>query len=820
MDHSAPTDEPVRFKPRTKPLLVLVFVAAVISVVGDFMFVSLRDAEKNNQKNQIIAVGKLKANQIESWLADRYSDIQTISEDSYFARDVNKWLLSGKRDAGQRSRIAKRLNAFIEAHHYHSIFLYDAQGQLMLFSGKQIENEEDMTENALMSMQLGHATMIDLHRHFDANLPVGLGFMSALKVDGKLVGAIYFSENPESYLYPLIATWPVPSDSAEVQLVRAEGDQVAFLSKLRQREDPPLTFSLPLSMPELAAAQAVMGKEGVLEHAHDYMGVPVLSFATAIAGTPWVLVSKMSEEEAYTQVNRIERVAVLLAIVFSGVGGAWFWQWWRREEFAQRAAMLELNLRADEALLESETQYHNLFDYASVPILEEDFSRVKAYFLKLAAEGVTDFRAHFELNPNEVKKCATMIKVIAINNRGLEFFGVGSKKELRRHLASHFLDESWPQFTNELIALAEGLTRFEYEVTLRNGLGEKRDLLLNLSVATSNQETLSRVLISFIDITERKQSELRVNFLAYHDRLTALPNRTLFFDRLSQVMSQARRNHKHVALLFLDLDGFKPVNDAHGHEAGDVVLKMTAQRLLACVRAADTVARLGGDEFAVIVGELESPAEIERVAEQILQAFSQTMTLPDGQECKVGVSMGISVYPDNGSEMDILLAAADSAMYDSKRKGKNTYSYFGFGSQQVAVDDTDVWIVFDRSHHVGVVEIDEQHRELVRLVNRLNSAIKNKEDDATTTRLYEELLAFTTFHFATEHRLMEQTGFPDVGAHDLEHRHLEEEAKHYKARLTQGGDLLALQSIKDWLLNHIQNSDKPLAKYLLAHGIR
>jgi diguanylate cyclase (GGDEF)-like protein/hemerythrin-like metal-binding protein len=342
--------------------------------------------------------------------------------------------------------------------------------------------------------------------------------------------------------------------------------------------------------------------------------------------------------------------------------------------------------------------------------------------------------------------------------------------------------------------------------------------LLKLSIAEPSREKLDHVLISFIDITERKQSESRVNFLAYHDRLTGLPNRALFFDRLSQAMSQARRSHNHVALLYLDLDGFKPVNDMHGHEAGDAVLKMVAQRLLACVRAVDTVARLGGDEFAIVAGELDSPVEVERIAEHVLQAFAQTMALPDGEVCMVGCSIGISIYPDNGDEMDSLLAAADAAMYDSKRNGKNTYSYFG--GEPAAVDDAEAWIVFDKAHHVGVVEIDEQHRELVRLVNRLNGAIKNKEGDSAIMELYDELLKFTAFHFATEHRLMEQSGYPDMAKHDLEHNSLVDEAMHFKSRLSVGGELLALQSIKDWLLNHIHYSDKTLANYLQEHRVR
>lgn len=806
------------FKPGYKPLWILLGVAVVLLLVGERVFFNLREAVKTNQKEQISAIGKLKANQIHDWLDDRHSDIRTMSEDSYFARDVDKWLLSGRTDREQSERIKNRLEAFIDAHHYHAIYLYDAQGQLAMSGGKSNRYREEMSDIARRVMLSGQVLFVDLHKNNDPQLPVSLGFMSPIKLKQLSVGAIYFAENPDSYLYPLIENRLLSSTTAETQLIRAEGEHVRFLTRLRNSNSAPLAFSLPLSTPDLAAAQALKGKHGLLEHAHDYQNVGVLSFATPIQGTPWVLISKVAEAEAYALVNRIVWVAGMVSIIIFLIGSAWFWQWWRREQTLQLSSVLEQKLRADEALLKIESQYHNLFDNAAVPILEEDYSRVKAGFRALSAQGVTDFREYFETHPEEVKKYSAMIQIVAINKPGLDFLGVSDKDKLVNYLPQFFVEESWPQFTRELVALAEGAMYFEYEVAMRNGAGECRDLLHKLSVAAPSSETLDRVLISFIDITERKQSELRVNFLAYHDRLTALPNRALFFDRLSQAMSQARRGGKHVALVFLDLDGFKPINDIHGHEAGDAVLKIVAQRLLSCVRAVDTVARLGGDEFAIIVGEMENPTEIERVTEQILQAFTPLIMLPNGQQCVVGVSMGISLYPDNGNEMDSLLAAADAAMYDSKHSGKNTYTYFGGTPHDIR--DGDSWIVFDDAHLVGIAEIDDQHQELVRMVNRLNGVIKNREGDAVALLLYDELLEYTAFHFAAEHRLMEKFGFPDLPKHDLEHTHLVNEAVHFKARLTRGGDLLALQSIKDWLLNHIQYSDKPMAQYLRSKGLR
>lgn len=194
MDPTAYSD-PNRSKRYYTPFVVLLIVAAVLLVAGDLVFVSLRDAAKDEQKNQISAIGKLKVDQIEDWLDDRHSDIKTLAVDSYFARDVGYWLLSGAQNSGQRERIVKRLEAFIAAHHYHSIALYDKDGRFVLRVGSYIEHEEDMSEYARRAMHSGELTLIDLHRHLDKELPVGLGFMGPLSLSGASVGAIYFSED-------------------------------------------------------------------------------------------------------------------------------------------------------------------------------------------------------------------------------------------------------------------------------------------------------------------------------------------------------------------------------------------------------------------------------------------------------------------------------------------------------------------------------------------------------------------------------------------------------------------------------------------------
>jgi diguanylate cyclase (GGDEF)-like protein/PAS domain S-box-containing protein len=177
------------------------------------------------------------------------------------------------------------------------------------------------------------------------------------------------------------------------------------------------------------------------------------------------------------------------------------------------------------------------------------------------------------------------------------------------------------------------------------------------------------------DFTEIKRLQDRMDHLAHHDQLTGLPNRTLFYDRLKQAQTQAKRRGQGLALLYLDLDGFKAVNDSHGHEQGDRLLQSVAQRLTACVRESDTVARMGGDEFTVLLPDLPGREAAERIANLIIEFIARPF-IHEGVTSTVGVSIGISFYPQDGEDPDDLLLRADAAMYRVKHDGKNGFSFW------------------------------------------------------------------------------------------------------------------------------------------------
>jgi diguanylate cyclase (GGDEF)-like protein len=174
---------------------------------------------------------------------------------------------------------------------------------------------------------------------------------------------------------------------------------------------------------------------------------------------------------------------------------------------------------------------------------------------------------------------------------------------------------------------------------------------------------------------ERKQMDERLKHMASHDVMTGLPNRLLFADRLDRAISKARRGRQIVAILYLDLDGFKAVNDTFGHLVGDRLLKAVSARLTSEVRAVDTVARLGGDEFVLVFEELEQIQDIERIVRNLLEAMRSPFYV-DERELFITASIGVGLYPADGEDAETLLRNSDVAMYRAKEQGKNSYSYY------------------------------------------------------------------------------------------------------------------------------------------------
>jgi len=217
--------------------------------------------------------------------------------------------------------------------------------------------------------------------------------------------------------------------------------------------------------------------------------------------------------------------------------------------------------------------------------------------------------------------------------------------------------------------------RWNGEVWNRRKNGEIFAELLTINAVKNYRGEISHYVSIFADITEHKQTEEHVRHLAHYDALTNLPNRTLFNDRLGQALINAQRDNGRAAVMFLDLDRFKNINDTLGHGIGDLLLQEVAVRLTGCVRQGDTVSRLGGDEFVVLLPELNDEKDARLVAQKLLNAAAFPMIL-EGHELHISASIGISYYPMDGVNTETLMKNADVAMYRAKEEGRNNYQFY------------------------------------------------------------------------------------------------------------------------------------------------
>lgn len=252
-------------------------------------------------------------------------------------------------------------------------------------------------------------------------------------------------------------------------------------------------------------------------------------------------------------------------------------------------------------------------------------------------------------------------------------YSIDEIKADKNHLINQELNGA--DVSDEIWAVVNAGEEWRGELTNQRKNGEQFWEYTHISPVTDNNGGITHFLLVKADITERKEQDQKILYQARYDSLTELPNRTLAMDRLSQGVSYARRNNEQLALMFIDLDGFKHVNDSLGHEVGDVLLVHAAARLKNSVRESDTVARLGGDEFLVIMSHLPSRDACFPVLEKIQGAFSSPFKL-GSSEVSVTPSIGLSIYPEDGEDGAVLLRNADLAMYQAKEAGRNTYHFF------------------------------------------------------------------------------------------------------------------------------------------------
>jgi diguanylate cyclase (GGDEF)-like protein/PAS domain S-box-containing protein len=307
----------------------------------------------------------------------------------------------------------------------------------------------------------------------------------------------------------------------------------------------------------------------------------------------------------------------------------------RKQAESQREAALE-------ALRQSEEKYRSILETIQEGYFEVDFSGNFTFFNDSLCRALGYSKE----------------ELMGMNNRQY------TDKEHSKKLFQAF---------NKVYNTGEPTEGFDWQIIRKDGTKRYVEASVSLQKDSSGKPTGFRGIVH--DVTERKQIEQQLNHMATHDVLTGLPNRMLFIDRLEVALAQSKRNRHKLAVMMLDLDYFKDINDTLGHMVGDQLLKEVGHRLAGLVRQSDTVARLGGDEFIILLSDLERMEDSVGIAEIVLKAFGQPFVCGN-HKLTSSTSIGIALYPDDGNDIDSLLKKSDVAMYSVKTQGRNNYKFF------------------------------------------------------------------------------------------------------------------------------------------------
>ena len=291
--------------------------------------------------------------------------------------------------------------------------------------------------------------------------------------------------------------------------------------------------------------------------------------------------------------------------------------------------------------------------------------------------------------------------ILSWNHAAEQMYGYTAKEAIGHPITMLAPPERHAEVAQFLIRIRNGERIQNYETERVRKDGKRLYVSLTISPIKDAAGAIRGASAIARDITDRKRAEERIRYLAQHDSLTGLPNRNLFRDRIGQVIVHARRAREQVAVLFLDLDGFKHINDSLGHQIGDRLLRMAARRLQGCLREGDTVARLGGDEFILSLPGLADSNDAILISNKILEALREPFLI-EQHELHLTGSIGISLYPADGEDVETLLRAADTAMYHAKEKGRDNYQFF-------------------------TAHLNDAARRRLNIANRLHRALENNE---------------------------------------------------------------------------------------------
>jgi len=622
----------------------------VLSFAASYILIeNFKQIEKNSAFENLHGIGKLKVGQIQRYLQERKGNA-LVSSKLLSNPTVQDWLNKPSSEVPYAARQA--LETAIKAYQYGGALLLDDSANVRFGSGQYPELSKTAKSLALHVIRENalHVSSIYFGDPSAPDKPVLDILVPLLKPGTSAVMGVLVLRDDLHFLNDLLQTWPVESLSGETLLVTRDGDDVLFLNELRFKKDTALKLRLPFrrsaDAPPIPTIEMLKnGYFGPLE-AVDYREKPTLAFNIAVPDTSWGMTVKMDRDEVMEHVYRLTTTVWIVSALFILGAGVILWTWWNKQRIEQ-LAKAELDRAAED--------------------------------LRISAIA---FETHEAII---ITDCHP--KILRVNKAFCDITGYAAEEVIGRNPSMLRGDKRPKTFYEGMWAAIFRDGTWSGEMLDKRKNGEIFPAWLTVTAVTDSEGTLTHYVGSFFDITERKKSDDEIHRLAFYDPLTNLPNRRLLIDRLQHALASSERSGKHGAIMFIDLDNFKIINDTKGHDFGDMLLVEAARRLQSCVREGDTVARLGGDEFVVMLEDIKGDMEqsvtlADEIGEKILATLNQPYAFND-EKFHSTASIGINLFVNRELSADTLLKHADIAMYQAKGAGRNTLRFFNPKMQAV-----------------------------------------------------------------------------------------------------------------------------------------
>jgi len=715
--------------PITFRLLLSYLLVGVLPLAGlaAFYLASFEASLRETVLANMAIIADKKSEQIDSYMAERLEDARQLSQRRLvqeaifaFGQAFREGGLKSPAYLAAEHRLRDELASHTETAGYYDLLLMDAAGNV-IFS---VQHEADLGTNLrsgayrqtrlAQGFELAISTLQHHLTRFAPYAPSGersAAFLIAPVLENGIpVGALALQVDI-SKLEPVVADRTGLGRSGETVLAQKDDNDALYMAPLNHISEAPLHYRVPLRQAAIPMQQALAGSHnrGIIR---DYAGIECVAAWRYLPVLGWGMVVKIDAREALMPAARLRRItylALALFLALSGMAAYFFGRSLSRPirqltGVAERIAKGDLSQRVPQGGHDELGRLASAFNYMAGALADARShleTRVEKRTQELANANQrleTDIAARIQAE-NALRLYASVFehsaegilisdqdnRILAVNSAFSRMTGY-SIDEVRGENPRMFASgHTEPEVYQQMWASLAAEGRWQGEIWDRRKDGSIYPKWMSVSVVRDLEGALTHYIASFTDITERKAVEAHITHLAHHDALTGLLNRFSLQGRLEQAVSTARREQCPLAVMFIDMDRFKTINDTLGHAVGDELLVEVARRLRECVRDSDIVARLGGDEFVVVLTEVDDATAAARVADKILQALGGLYLIGEN-ELHSTPSIGLAFYPDDGENGEMLMKNADTAMYHAKSQGRNNVQFFTAEMNQAAVE--------------------------------------------------------------------------------------------------------------------------------------